>query len=135
MEAMRLDPDNTTCRLALKRMNRQEEAKEKGNASFKAGDHEAAVTHYTEGINHDPFNKNIVGTLYANRAAANLKLKRHKEAISDCDKAIEVNDGYAKVSFKMLFSHIQRPTSEEEKSEWKSENMKKPAETLTRHIN
>lgn len=96
MEAMRLDPDNTTCRLALKRMNRQEESKEKGNTAFKAKDYEAAVTHYTEGIENDPFNKNIVGTLYANRAAANLKLKRHKEAISDCDKAIEINDGYAK---------------------------------------
>lgn len=89
-------------------MNRQDEAKEKGNAAFKAGKHEEAITHYTEGIEQDPFNKNIVGTLYANRAAANLKLKRHKEAISDCDKAIEINDGYAKVSLKMfvVFSDV-----------------------------
>jgi DnaJ family protein C protein 7 len=96
MEALRLDPDNTSCRLAIKRMNRQEEAKEKGNQEFKSGKYEAAVTHYTEGIEQDPQNKNVVSTLYANRGAANWKLKKHREAISDCDKAIDINDGYAK---------------------------------------
>jgi len=97
MEAMRLDPDNTSCRLAIKRMNRQEDAKEKGNQAFKAGNQEEAIKFYTEGIEQDPFNKTLTCTLYANRAAANLKLKNHKEALADCDKALELNDGYAKV--------------------------------------
>jgi len=97
MEAMRQDPDNTVCRTALKRMNRQEEAKEKGNTAFKSGNYDAAVTHYTEGIEQDPNNKNLVSTLYANRAAAYHKQKKNKEAVADCDKALEINDGYAKV--------------------------------------
>jgi len=97
MEALRQDPDNSTCRVALKRMNRQEEAKEKGNQAFKSGNYDAAVTHYTEGIEQDPNNKNIVSALYANRAAAYHKQKKNKEAIADCDKALEINDGYAKV--------------------------------------
>lgn len=96
MEAMRLDPDNTSCRLAIKRMNRQEEAKEKGNVAFKAAKYEEAVAAYTEGIEQDPLNKNVVSTLWANRGAANWKLKKLKEAVADCDKAIEINDGYAK---------------------------------------
>ena len=86
-------------------MNRQEEAKEKGNTAFKSGSYEAAVTHYAEGIEQDPLNKNIVSTLYANKAAANMKLKKFKEALADCDKAIEINDNYAKVQASITLSN------------------------------
>ena len=83
--------------MAIKNVNRQEEAKEKGNAAFKSGDHQNAVNHYTTGINIDPQNKTISSTLFANRAAAYMKLKQFTEALSDCNKAIELNDSYAKV--------------------------------------
>jgi len=73
-----------------------EEAKEKGNADFKAGKNQSAIDHYTAGINADPYNKTLTSTLYANRAACYLKLKKYDEAVSDCNKAIELNDGYAK---------------------------------------
>jgi DnaJ family protein C protein 7 len=95
-EALRLDPDNIKCREALRRMNRQEEAKEKGNAAFKAGNHEDAVKFYTEGIEQDIKNKNLVSQLFANRAAAKMKLKNYKEALGDCDQAIQFNENYAK---------------------------------------
>ena len=68
-EALRLDPDNIKCMKALKRMNRQEEAKEKGNDAFKTGNLVKAVEFYTEGIETDPLNRNIVSAMYANRAA------------------------------------------------------------------
>lgn len=100
---MRLDPDNTKCRMAIKNVNRQEEAKEKGNAAFKSGDHQSAVNHYTAGINIDPQNKILASTLYANRAAAYMKLKKLEEALSDCNHAIDLNDGYAKVFIKSRF--------------------------------
>jgi len=96
IEAMKLDPDNAKCRNAIKIVNRQEEFKEKGNAAFKANRNEEAVKHYTAGIDLDPYNKTLSATLYANRAACYLKLKQFAEAVADCNKALQLNDGYAK---------------------------------------
>ena len=80
----------------MKFVNRQKEFKEKGNSAFKANRNEEAVKHYTAGIDLDPYNKTISSTLYANRAACYLKLKQYSEAVADCNKALELNDGYAK---------------------------------------
>jgi len=96
VEAMRLDPENVKCKTAIKNVNRQEEAKEKGNSAFKSGDQQGAINHYTTGINIDPQNKSLAATLYANRAAAYMKLKKFEDALSDCNHAIDLNDGYAK---------------------------------------
>jgi len=96
VEAMRLDPDNTKCKTAIKNLNRQEEAKEKGNAAFKSGDNQGAVNHYTAGIEIDPENIQLGSTLFANRAAAYMKLKKFTEALADCNRALELNDSYAK---------------------------------------
>jgi len=93
---MRLDPDNTSCRNAIKAINRQEEAKEKGNQAFKAGKYQDALTHYTAGIDADPHNASNASLLYANRAAVYLKLKKYTEALADCNKSIELNENYAK---------------------------------------
>jgi DnaJ family protein C protein 7 len=65
---LQMDPDDQRCKEAIKRMNRQEEAKEKGNTAFKDGDYETAEKYYTEGINQDPKNKNLVSQLYLNRS-------------------------------------------------------------------
>jgi len=62
VEAAKLDPDNTECKNAIKVINRQEEAKEKGNAAFKSGDNQGAVNHYSVGINLDPFNMTLTST-------------------------------------------------------------------------
>ncbi len=80
----------------MKRMKAQEEAKKKGNDAFKSGDHKSAIQYYTEGIDQDPKNRNVISTLYANRAAAYMKAKKFQEALSDCNKAIELNEEYAK---------------------------------------
>ena len=68
-EALRLDPDYTKCKDALKRMNRQEEQKEKGNEAFKNHDYKGAIEFYTQGIEQDQANKTLVATMYANRGA------------------------------------------------------------------
>ncbi len=96
IDAVRLDPENEKCKSHIKIINKQEDSKEKGNAAFKSGDNQGAINHYTTGINLDPFNKTLSSTLYANRAAAYLKLKKHTEALTDCNKAIQLNDNYAK---------------------------------------
>lgn len=50
VEASRIEPDNVKCREAVKTINRMEEAKEKGNADFKAGKNQSAIDHYSTGI-------------------------------------------------------------------------------------
>jgi len=100
MEGLRLDPDNEKCRTTIKKMNKQEEFKEKGNAEFKAGNHESALKFYTDSIEMDPNNKTICSIFYYNRAGVYNKMKKSKEAIADCDKAIELNENYAKAYIK-----------------------------------
>jgi len=48
----------------------------------------------------DPSNKNLAAVLYANRATVLMKMKKHREAIADCNKAIELNETYAKAFIK-----------------------------------
>jgi DnaJ family protein C protein 7 len=96
LEALKLDPENNTCRLALKRLKAQDEAKNKGNESFKRGAYQDAINEYTNGINQDPSNRKAGSVLYANRALGYVKLKKFKEALADCNKAIELNSNYAK---------------------------------------
>jgi len=95
-EALRMDPDNNRLKLALKKINKQEDLKERGNIAFKNGKLDEAIRIYTEAVELDPFNKNLNAILYANRAAANLKLKKLQDALRDCNKAIELNDKYIK---------------------------------------
>ena len=51
-----------------------ESLKNQGNCSFRAGDYESAVKHYTDAIGVDNDNDNAV--LYSNRAMTYIKLLR-----------------------------------------------------------
>mmetsp|Transcript_23178 Transcript_23178/g.72393 ORF Transcript_23178/g.72393 Transcript_23178/m.72393 type:complete len:216 (-) Transcript_23178:96-743(-) len=62
------------------------EAKDRGNAHFKAGRYLEAVESYTEGIALDA----TIDVLYNNRAMSLLKLERFTEAEADCSKALEL---------------------------------------------
>ena len=96
-EAIRMDPDNKTLKLAIKLIAKQEDLKEKGNEAFKKGNTNEAIKMYTEVIDMDPFNRHLNSILYANRAAAYVKQKKLTEALCDCNKAIEFNEKYTKV--------------------------------------
>lgn len=107
MEGLRLDPDNVKCRTTVKKLKAQEEAKEKGNTEFKAGNHEAALKSYSDSIEIDPNNKTICSMLYYNRASVYMKMKKYKEALEDCNKAIELNETYAKAYVKRADIRIE----------------------------
>jgi len=64
------------------------EFKEKGNASFKAGNFEEAIRHYTQSLELDQQGS----VTLTNRAMAFLKLKKFKEAEVDCNQALELDD-------------------------------------------
>eukprot|EP00965_Chrysotila_dentata_P224633 6194298-Pleurochrysis_carterae.AAC.1 len=69
-----------------------EKAKAAGNAAFKSGDYEAAVTHFSAAISADPASH----VPYSNRSAAYAKLAKYKEALLDANKCIELNPRWAR---------------------------------------
>ncbi|OLY82769.1 RNA polymerase II-associated protein 3 [Smittium mucronatum] len=67
--------------------NNAEFEKNKGNASFKVGDYNAAILHYTNAINLLP----DVPVYWTNRAMANLKLSKFQDSASDCTQALKID--------------------------------------------
>jgi len=102
---MRSDPDNKTCRDALKKAKKCEEMKEEGNNAIKTGKYDEAIEFYTKALEIDPCNKKLNAVLYANRAAAHLKKKDTDKAIADCDKAIELDEKYIKAYLRRAEIH------------------------------
>ncbi|XP_072547286.1 tetratricopeptide repeat protein 12 isoform X2 [Salminus brasiliensis] len=76
--------------------------KEKGNKAFAQGDYEVAVKFYTEGLEQ----LRDMQALYTNRAQALIKLKKYKEAISDCEWALKCNDTCIKAHVHMGRAHL-----------------------------
>ena len=68
------------------------EAKERGNAKFKAGDWVGAVAEYTEAIKRDP----TCAVYRVNRAAALTKLCDFGGALDDAEHAIKLDPKYVK---------------------------------------
>jgi DnaJ family protein C protein 7 len=95
-EALKFDPDNKACIQLQKRIKHQEDLKQKGNDATKANDFKSAIKYYTEAIDQEPDNRNVVSVLYANRALAHIKTKNYTAAKSDLDKSIDLNPNYAK---------------------------------------
>ncbi|KAF8076017.1 activator of Hsp70 and Hsp90 chaperone [Lyophyllum atratum] len=68
------------------------QAREEGNAQFKAGDFVSAVKSYTESIKRDPTDARG----YNNRAAAYMKLVALPEALKDVNEAIKTDPKFVK---------------------------------------
>lgn len=76
---------------------KSEEMKHEGNTVFKEGDYEKSVELYTNGLRLCPVDcATDRAVLYANRAAAKMKMELNQAAIDDCTKAIEFNPNYVK---------------------------------------
>lgn len=76
------------------------EAREEGNALFKAGDFAGAVKAYTESIKRDPVDPRG----YNNRANAYTKLAAFPEALKDAEEAIKVDPKFVKAYIRK--SHV-----------------------------
>lgn len=76
------------------------EAREEGNALFKAGDFAGAVKAYTESIKRDPSDPRG----YNNRSNAYTKLVALPEALKDADEAIKVDPMFVKAYIRK--SHV-----------------------------
>lgn len=61
-----------------------EEFKAQGNELYKRGDYQGAIDKYTQAIDAAP----TIVAYYGNRAAASFMLGKHKDVITDCNRAI-----------------------------------------------
>lgn len=75
--------------------------KSEGNAFFKKGKYDEAINMYNQAIAVCPDEfKTDLATFYQNRAAAYEQLKSWSSVISDCTKALELNERYEKALFR-----------------------------------
>jgi len=65
--------------------------KRRGNAAYKAGDFAQAARHYSDALVEDPQSH----TLYANRSAAYLKLKRLSASLEDAETSLTMRADFA----------------------------------------
>ena len=77
------------------------ELKLAGNKELSQGNYDKAIDLYTQAINADP----TQATFYCNRAAALTKKNQFKEAIPDCEKAIQLDPKYAGAYSRLGFAY------------------------------
>lgn len=71
--------------------------KAKGNELFKSGNYLESAESYTLGLRLCPLKYSKErAIMYANRAAAKMKLERYETALEDCSKAVELDGSYVK---------------------------------------
>lgn len=80
----------------LARMASIRQAKEAGDAAFKAGGFELALGHYAEALKLDPEWDLMNAVLHCNRAAAHMALRRYEAAREDCAHALRRKPDYWK---------------------------------------
>ncbi|KAK4967022.1 hypothetical protein LTR28_003018 [Elasticomyces elasticus] len=95
-QALSCDPDFKDALKYLRMVQKLDRMKEEGNAHFKSGRYRQAVDTYTDALEVDPLNKGTNSKILQNRAMCYTRLKDHKSAIADCDRALQLDPSYTK---------------------------------------
>ncbi|TYI45084.1 hypothetical protein E1A91_D13G011200v1 [Gossypium mustelinum] len=79
--------------------------KQKGNQCYSSGDHSQALRCYSQALRLAPIDahhtgKNLVATLYLNRASLFHKMGLPMESLRDCSRALEISPCYPKVWYR-----------------------------------
>ncbi|XP_073123784.1 uncharacterized protein [Henckelia pumila] len=87
------------------------EAKANGNACFSNGDFSNALRFYSQALHIAPTDaddgeKNLVATLYVNRASSLHKLGFSSESLRDCSRALKISPVYAKAWFRRAKANV-----------------------------
>ncbi|GAV70275.1 TPR_1 domain-containing protein/TPR_10 domain-containing protein/TPR_11 domain-containing protein [Cephalotus follicularis] len=96
------DPEKALC---VKNKNLALEFKEKGNQCHLSGDHPQALISYSQALRMAPFDaddmdRNLVATLYVNRASSLHKMGLLMECLRDCNRALQISSTYAKAWYR-----------------------------------
>ena len=104
-QALNFDPDHSAAMRMHKLIRAMETKKSEANAAFTANQYEDAVALYSACLSLDPSNNSYNATIYNNRAAALIKLSRWTEALSDCDRCIELSPATIKAHLRRSQCH------------------------------
>lgn len=80
---------------------RAQTLKEEGNALVKKGEHRKAIEKYTQSISLNPHEV----TTYTNRALCFLSLRQHRDAVSDCELALNMDSANVKALYRRAQAH------------------------------
>lgn len=94
--SLALYPDNYSSKQLLDKISQLETKKLYGNNAYSSQKYEEAIRFYSEALLIDPDNTSFNTTLYANRAAAYIKVIKYKEGLRDCSQCLEYNPKYVK---------------------------------------
>ncbi len=72
---------------------------------FRGGSYAAAIKLYSELLLVDPEAVRWSAVIYSNRAAAHMSLNSYTEAVNDCNKAIALDDEYARAYLRRARAH------------------------------
>ncbi|KAF1834384.1 TPR-like protein [Decorospora gaudefroyi] len=95
-QALSCDPDFKAAVKYLRMVQKLERMKQEGNAAFKGGRYQEAIDTYTQALAVDPSNKNTNSKILQNRALCYSRQKSWRQAIADCEKALELDPSYTK---------------------------------------
>ncbi|KAF0873454.1 TTC1 protein, partial [Crocuta crocuta] len=111
-----------------KRREESTRLKEEGNAQFKKGDYIEAESSYSQALQMCPscFQKDR-SVLFSNRAAARMKQDKKEMAISDCNKAIQLNPSYIRAILRRAELYEKTDKLDEALEDYKSILEKDPS--------
>jgi DnaJ family protein C protein 7 len=127
-QALNCDPDMKPAVKNLRMVQKLERLKQDGNAAFKAGRYQEAIDKYSQALEVDPANKNTNSKILQNRALCNSKLKKWSNAISDCDKALQLDPSYTKARKTRAKALGESGNWEEASREFKAIHEENPSE-------
>ena len=106
-QALRSDPDNSSCRTQYKKMKEIHETKTEGDTHFRAGEHDEAIAAWTKAVNlmttgipGFSTSKIYITKIYTNRAVAWSKKGDLQKAISDCSLGIKEDPSSIKCHYR-----------------------------------
>eukprot|EP01060_Flectonema_neradi_P010377 TRINITY_DN17457_c1_g1_i1.p1 TRINITY_DN17457_c1_g1~~TRINITY_DN17457_c1_g1_i1.p1 ORF type:complete len:485 (+),score=97.63 TRINITY_DN17457_c1_g1_i1:48-1457(+) len=77
-----------------------QELKAQGNEAYKEGDYRRAIQLYTEALEEEGTDEERA-MLYGNRAAARNSYSLYKDAIGDCEKALDLKPDFVKAKLRL----------------------------------
>lgn len=126
-ESLKLDPDCRKARELLKIARALENLKNSGNEAFKSLNYDEALSKYTEALAIDPNNIGTNSKIYSNRATVYSKLGKHKEAIEDCTKSLELDPDFFKVYLRRADCYMKTEQFEEAVRDYKAAQQLDPS--------
>jgi DnaJ family protein C protein 7 len=134
-QALRLDPDFSPAREALKIVRAVERAKKDGNDAFSSGNYEAAIEFYTGALQADAKEETptVRAQLFCNRAAALELLGKLEEAVQDCNRALSLDANYLKAYLRRARAYTRMERYEEAVRDYEQAKKLDPENTDVRH--